>query len=456
MTDVMGAREALGTSVDEEAIAALRRDFAADPAARVALNAVSRTSVDELALSREVVTATDFSFSVHLDDWPVTHQRSSGRCWFFAALNLFRAGAMKSMRLKDFEFSQNFTLFWDKFERANWFLEAMIDTASRPLDDRTVAFMLDRPIDDGGQWNMAVNIVRKHGVVPKAVMPETESSSATGRMNRTLRHRLRAGASELRRGQRGGADRAALEELKGGVLRDIWRILNIHLGTPPERFDWQWKDRDGAFHRDGDMTPLSFAERYIGLPIDDYVCLVHDPRESSPRGLSYTVDRLGNVVGGAPVVYLNVEVELMKELTRKQLEAGTPVWMGCDVGKQMHRELGLWDARLFEYEGLYGVELGLSKAERLDYHQTSMTHAMLFTGVDVAAGRTRRWRVENSWGAEKCGQKGFFTMNDSWFDDYMFEIAAPRAMLPESLREALAAPPVMLPAWDPMGSLAAG
>jgi bleomycin hydrolase len=82
-----------------------------------------------------------------------------------------------------------------------------------------------------------------------------------------------------------------------------------------------------------------------------------------------------------------------------------------------------------------------------------MTHAMLFTGVDVVDGATRKWRVENSWGSDK-GRDGFYTMNDSWFDEYVFEIAARRGAIPEELRRALDAEPIVLPAWDPMGSLA--
>jgi len=83
-----------------------------------------------------------------------------------------------------------------------------------------------------------------------------------------------------------------------------------------------------------------------------------------------------------------------------------------------------------------------------------MTHAMLFTGVDVVEGEARRWRVENSWGTDKSGEKGFYTMNDNWFDEYMFEIAAPKSYLTEEMLSGLETNPVVLPAWDPMGSLA--
>ena len=435
--------------IDEE-IARFRND----PFARMAQNAVTKTPADNVALNREIVTDMDFTFSTRLDSWTATNQKRSGRCWMFAALNLLRVGAMEKMDIKNFEFSQNYTLFWDKFERANYFLEAIIDTAGRDVEDRLVAFLLGQPLSDGGQWNMAVNVIRKHGLVPKSAMPETESSSNTRRMNSILTCRLRQGARDIRRLIDSGKDDQALNQLKNHILSEVWRVLCIHLGTPPRQFMWQWRDHTGAFHRDGKMTPQQFAQKYITIPIDDYVCLVNDPRPENPYGVTYTVECLGNVVGGKRVVYLNIEIEQMKQITRQLLEARAPVWFGCDVGKQMRRDMGLWDAQLFDYKGLYGIDFDLSKADRLTFHQTSMTHAMLFTGVDVVDDGVRRWRVENSWGTEKSGQKGFYAMNDSWFDEYMFEIAAPKSFLSEAQLAAFEHEPRVLPAWDPMGALA--
>ena len=441
-------------ALGEAALARLRDEFAANPTNRLAQNAVTQVTADDVALNRAIVTATDHTFSNRLDEWSVTNQKRSGRCWMFAGLNLFRVGAMKQMGLKSFEFSQSYPMFWDKLERANYFLEAMIATADRDVDDRTVAFLLSHPAEDGGQWNMFVNLVKKHGLVPKSVMPETESSSSSARMNSILRRKLREGATTLRRLHATGADPAALRAAKDEILEVIYRILAIHLGTPPERFTWQWTDKDGNFHRDADLTPQEFAARYVTLPIDEYVCLVNDPRPNSPYGHTYTVDYLGNVVGGAPVVYLNVDIETMKAIARQTIEDGEPVWFGCDVGKMMRRDLGIWDKDLYDYGSLYGTTFGMSKAERLLYQETQMTHAMLFTGVDLLDGKARRWRVENSWG-EEGGQKGFYTMNDNWFDEYTFEIAARKSLLPANLQAALAqAAPIVLPAWDPMGALA--
>ena len=431
----------------------MRQDFQAKPIYSVMQNAITHTSVDGLAWRHDVTKDAEHSYSIKLDKWTATNQKGSGRCWMFAAMNLFRVGAMKKLKLDNFEFSQNYPLFWDKLEKANHFLEAMIDTADRDLDDRTVKHLMHHAVDDGGQWNMFIDLVHKHGLAPKTVMPETQSSSSTGSMNKVLTDKLRLGAKMLRDLAAEGAKMPQLREAKSEILNVIHRILCIHLGTPPEKFDWQWTDKAGKLHRQRGMTPKRFAETYVTVDMDDYVCLVHDPRATSPIGRTFTVDYLGNVVGGKKVVYLNIDVELMKRIAMRTLQDGEPVWFGCDVGQQMHRETGMWDARVQDYASIYDTSFQMDKAARLEYGATAMSHAMLFTGVDIVGGKPQRWRVENSWGTDK-GQGGFWRMNDSWFNEHMFEIAAKSKYLPAKLRDALKRKPIVLPAWDPMGSLA--
>lgn len=443
-------------------LASLRQRFEADPHARLLQNAAVRTRIEDVALSRDRSTALDHSFSHVLDDWSATNQKQSGRCWMFAGLNLLRVGAMRKMNLASFEFSQTHTQFWDKLERANYFLEAILETSDRPIDDRTVAWLLDHPLDDGGQWDMFVALIRKHGLVPQAVMPETASSSCTRTMNAHLLAIVRQGAAAVREAQERGV--GAQRQAKHDCLATVHRVLCLHLGTPPTEFDWQWTDKDKRFHRggvngrsDGRYTPQQFAEAFVTLPLDELVCLVHDPRPTSPIGRCFTVQYLGNVVGAPIVRYLNVPIEVIRDAALQTILAGEPVWFGCDVGKMMHRDLGLWHEKLYDLEGLYATRLTMSKADRLVHHETKMTHAMLFTGVDVVErdgrARPRRWRVENSWG-EEVGRKGFFAMDDSWFDQHLFEIAVRKRHVPRELLRALDDPPIVLPPWDPMGALA--
>ena len=442
----------MSKGVTEAQIEEFRKSFDSDPSATIAQNAVSNADLSTLALRRDLVQNMDFSFSTKLDEWSATNQRRSGRCWLFATLNLFRVGAMKKMNVKNFEFSQAHIHFWDKLERANHFLEAILETSDRPVDDRTIHFLLSDPIGDGGQWNMATNLIRKHGLVPMSAYPESHSSSSTRSMNTVLKDILRTTASEIRGILDDGGSKNEARKHKEERMKEIWRVLCIHLGTPPEKFDWQWRDKDKEFHRKGTMTPLEFVDEYVEVDWEEYICIVNDPRNEYYR--TYTVDFLQNVAGGPPVVYLNVPSDEMKDITQRLLEDGIPVWMGCDVGKNMARKRGLWDADLYDLKGLYGIQFGMEKADRLRFGQTMMTHAMLFTGVDVVDGKPRRWRVENSWGSEDSGEKGFYTMNDNWYDEHMFEIAAPKDYLTDEMKSGLKGDPIVLPAWDPMGSLA--
>lgn len=392
--------------------------------------------------------------SHRLDQWKATSQKKSGRCWLFSSLNLLRDTTRERIGVKDFEFSQNYVLFFDKLERANYFLRDMVASASEPVDSRLVQFLLSEVLGDGGQWDMAVSLYQKHGLVPKEAMPETQSSSNTSRMNTRLQVLLRRSALEVRELLASGASPEEVEALISTVLDAVWRILVICLGEPPRSFDWEWRDDAGEFHRDGTVTPKEFFDRYVGVDLSEYVCLVDDPRRAHAKGQALTVEHLGNVIGGRQIRYINTEMATIKKIASRMIARGEPVWFGADVSQQSERDLGLLVEELHDYSGLFGVDLKTTKEQRVLSGESAMNHAMLFTGVDIDEdGHPRRWRVENSWG-EDVGEKGFFTMDDAWFSEYVFEVVVKISELPDELRPAVTSEPLVLPAWDPMGTLA--
>jgi len=443
-----------GTAITEKHLDIYRQRFTADPVHRAAMNAVTKTSVRAISMNREAVVRCNHTFSHMVKAGEATSQNASGRCWLFAGLNTWRMETAERMGLENFEFSQNYLMFWDKLEKANYFLESILSTLDEDTDGRLIQWLVQAPIQDGGQWDMFANLVRKYGVVPKSVMPETESSSSTGVMNERITLKLREYAALLRRLHRQGHGEVELRGHKERMLSEVYRMLCIHLGVPPASFPWQWRDSEKAFHRDGELTPRAFTDRYVQPNLDDMVCLIHCPQASKRFDTVYTISYLGNVVEGEIIRYLNVGLEVMKQAAVAMLKDGKPVWFGCDVGKMFDRDLGLLDLDLFEYEPVYGLEFGLDKAERLDYGQSAMNHAMVFTGVDLdEADRPTKWRVENSWG-DKPGNKGFMVMTDPWFDEYNYEVAVEKRYLSPELLEILAMEPVALPPWDPMGALA--
>lgn len=392
-------------------------------------------------------------FSIDLATGKVANQKQSGRCWMFAALNTFRHKLLTTFQLKDFELSQNYTFFWDKYEKANYFYENILATAEQPTASREVAFLMQTPQQDGGQWDMIVSLFQKYGVVPKAVMPESSSSSNSRDLNNYLNKLLRKHAVLLRQMV---AEEATAEEIQANreaMLQEVYNLLAISLGTPPEVFDFEYRDEEKNYHLDQALTPQSFYEKYVVVNLEDYVSIINAPTADKPFMRSYTVDMLGNVVAGKQVKYLNLEMEDFKALAVKQLEQGESVWFGCDVGQSSTRDSGIMALDAYDVEDLFDVDLTMTKAERLDYGESMMTHAMVLTGVDIINEQAMKWKVENSWG-EKVGDKGFFVMSDEWMDEYTYQIVVRKEFLTTEQLSAFEAEPTVLAPWDPMGALA--
>lgn len=392
-------------------------------------------------------------FSVDVTTGKVSNQKQSGRCWMFAALNTFRHKMLNDFNLKEFELSQNHTFFWDKYEKANYFYENILATTNEPLTSRKVAFLLQTPQQDGGQWDMIVSIFQKYGVVPKAVMPESSNSSNSRDLNNYLNKKLRKDAVALRQLVAEGKTAEDIQTAKEAMLEDIYRFLATSLGTPPETFDFEYRDEDKNYHIDRNLTPQSFYEKYVGVDLDDYVSIINAPTADKPYNQSYTVEMLGNVVGGKEVKYLNVDMPTFKKLAIAQLEQGESVWFGCDVGQSSTRDTGIMALDAYDINDLFDIDFTMTKAERLDFGESLMTHAMVLTGVDLIDGESTKWKVENSWG-EKVGTNGFFVMSDAWMDEYTYQIVVRKEFLTAEQLTAFEAEPTVLAPWDPMGALA--
>ncbi|TWW13050.1 aminopeptidase C [Dellaglioa algida] len=441
-------------SISSEQLAKFQKNLHARESHDVIERAVTKNGILANSYDLKAQAKMEPVFSIDLDVGNVSNQKQSGRCWMFAALNTMRHDMKTNFKVtKDFELSQNFTYFWDKLEKANYFYQNVLETADKPTDDRTVSWLMTTPQQDGGQWDMIVAIIEKYGVVPQSVMPETYNSSKSTEINATLNLKLRKDAVDLRELVAAGTGEAEIEAVKEAKLTEIYRLLAYSFGEPPATFDFEYRDSDNEYHIDKNLTPKTFYDKFIGWDLDEYVSIINGPTDDKPYNNMYTVDRLGNVVNGRPVRHLNVNMADFRDVAIKQLQSGESVWFGCDVGQSSERQLGIMDTELYHKDELFNIDLALSKAERLDYGESLMTHAMVLTGVDLVDNQATKWKVENSWG-EKVGKKGFFVMSDNWMEEYCYQVVVNKKFLPEKLQTILKEEPKVLAPWDPMGALA--
>ncbi|WP_105100443.1 aminopeptidase C [Streptococcus suis] len=432
----------------------LYANYLANPSLQATENAVSHNGLLKSLETRQSAIDNDYVFSIDLTKDAVSNQKASGRCWMFAALNTFRHKLISDFKLENFELSQAHTFFWDKYEKSNWFLEQIIATADQEIGSRKVKFLLDTPQQDGGQWDMVVALFEKYGVVPKSVYPESISSSASRELNQYLNKLLRQDAQILRDLLAKGASSKEVQVQKENLLQEIFNFLAVNLGLPPRSFDFAYRDKDNVYHRDTNVTPQAFYEKYVGLKLSDYVSIINAPTTDKPYNKSYTVELLGNVVGAPAVRYLNVEMNRFKELAIAQLKAGESVWFGSDVGQSSNRQTGIMATNTYDFSSGLGIHFHQDKAGRLDYSESLMTHAMVLTGVDLDDNeQPLKWKVENSWG-DKVGDKGYFVASDSWMDEYTYQIVVRKEFLTQEELAAYQAQPQVLSPWDPMGALA--
>ncbi len=437
--------------VTTELLAEWSKGYQNNPALQVATMALSKSEINDAATVSGKANTLRYHFSVEVPTLPVANQEKSGRCWLFAATNVLREKIAKDLNLKEFELSQSYMAFWDKFERANYFMESIIDTADLPTGDRTVSFILDTGVHDGGQWAMFANIVRKYGLVPKDAFDETCQSAATRQMNYYLNRFLKVCAVKLRKMVRDGADDQEMFSARGEMMGKVYSFLCACYGEPPKAFDFVYTDKDGGYHCDPGLTPVSFRDKYVGDLTDDMVSVIHAPTKDKPFGKTFCIRYLGNVVGESTVKHLNLEMNEIKEAVIAQLKDGQVVWFGSDVGHWGNRDRGYWDDQAFNVSLLTGLDLEISKEDALNYQFSAMNHAMVLTGVELRDGKPVRWKIENSWGGEK-GCKGYYLCSDSWFDQYVYQAAIRKKYLKDAAL--FDQEPIELDPWDPMGTLA--
>lgn len=449
------ARPAKG-SLSGPLLSHLRSSFEMDEADRARFNAITRCNLNELALSHEVKAKDDGLFSHRVKTKGITNQKAAGLCWLHASLNLLRPRVMEKLGLENFEFSTAYLQFWDLLEKGNRYLEGVIKLREADPLDRTWKILNQWTAGDGGWWAYAKALIQKYGLVPTSVMPETKNNKDTRIMSKVLNELLRSKAAKILKESEKDSRESALRKIKEEAMEDVYRFLSLNLGVPPIEFEWRYEkankaktsskkgvkqDRLTALRK---YTPQSFFKQTVGLELSDYHCLFHAP--DRPFGKHYVFEEQYCAVGAEEMNFVNLEIGAIKKICLKAILANEPVPFGVDMGIDQSTKHGLMEHKLFDYESLFGISMELSKAERKRLCAQRAGHMMAIIGADLRKGVPQKWLIENSWGDDK-GQKGLWTLFDSWFDEHLDHVIAHKKHIPAKTLRIFKEKPVRLPIW---------
>lgn len=443
------AQQAAKGGIDSQMLQQIEQSYKGTADDKALRNAIGNNDINALALNQDNQKAMDTHFSISVKSKGITNQQSSGRCWLFTGLNVMRAKAIAKYDMPAFEFSQVYTFFWDQLEKSNLFLQAIIDTSDKPMDDQTVDWLFRNPLSDGGTFCGVADLVMKYGLVPKDAMPETYSSNHTSQMARLIGLKLKEFGLQLRDEAAHGAKAADIEKTKTEMLGTVYRMLVLNLGVPPKEFDFIRRDADGNPVETEHHTPQSFLDKYGDKSLlTNYVMLMNDPTREYYK--TYEIDYDRHTYDGHNWVYLNLPIDEIKDMAIASLRDNTMMYFSCDVGKFSDSKRGLLDVNNYDYGSLFGTTFGMDKKQRILTHSSGSSHAITLMAVDLDKdGKPTKWEVENSWGADR-GYKGYLIMTDEWFNEYMFRLVVETKYVPAKIQELFKQTPTKLPAWDPM------
>ena len=438
-------------SLSPQELTTLQSSFRMDDHTRAMYNAITSIGINQLTLNRDLVRKHNDLFSDKITTSAVTNQLLSGRCWLFAGLNILRPELVVKHKLGKFELSQNYLAFWDKLEKANCFFEDIIDLADRDTLDRDLQTVLTHAGWDDGWWDYVPALIKKYGVVPQEIMPETHNSSDTAQMNSALSNMLKVEAGRLRELKHQSKSLADLRAEKARALAEVYRFLVINLGEPPKEFSWRFEDKDSKLSPMKSYTPQSFWKEWVGeINFDDYVQLANVPGQDF--GKLYEISHSRNIQGAPDLRYLNLEIDVLKAAALKSVLDKQPVWFSADVSKDQDSPHGIMEVGVHDFTSIFGDTGKLTKAQRWSYYEGGPNHAMVLMGVDLQDKKPVKWLVENSWGKDK-GHDGYWSLYDNWFNEHVYTIVVKKSHVPAEVLKLYQQMPVVLPRWHPMASL---
>ncbi len=432
--------------INSEMITKFQNEYLNNKIFTVGRNALTQNSISNLVYVKEQEKNTQKNFTIDLDNLPVLNQGASRRCWIYSGLEILRKHMIEQYNIEEFIFSSNYISFYDKLEKANFFIETMTELINRDIDDREIEFMLRKGIRDGGYWQNFVNLINKYGIVPEYVFPDTYSSSNTKELNELLSKYLRKFTIEIRKNKNN------INEIKEKTLQDVYNILCNCQGIPPNQFDFEFKDKNNKYKIIKNITPLEFFNTYIKIDFEQYHDIINYPSPNKPFNKTYTVKHLYNVLGYKENLFLNLNYTRLEEMIIQQLKNGDIVYFSCDNGKYMNNEKGIWNDKQYDYENLFQIDLSLEKGEMLDSRECYFGHTMVITGIELEDNRIKRFKIKNSWGKSETNS-GYWIATPSWMKKYLYQIVIKEDYMLKDEIELLKTKPIELNIWDSLAEL---
>lgn len=406
-------------------------------------NIIARNGLENSCMNKDVIMENPPVFNVELPETTIQNQRDSHKCWIYAGLNmiLYDVANNLNMDVTKLSLSNNYIAFFDKLEKSNNAYENIIQLETISLDFINQKNIVTNCVAEGGYWNWFVAIVNKYGMVPKSKMPDVKESMNFQKLEEIFTEKVKKDITQILKLKESQESLENLREFKKQCLRENYFLLSKVLGEPKRNFDFEYKDKQNHYVRYVDITPLEFKEKFLKLPLDDFISIGNVPMYNKEYNRKYRKAYLGNIFEGSYVEFINLPIEELKRMTIEQLQDGVPVWLGTHIQKCRDTESGVLDCRLYDYDKMLDFH-SLSKEESLNLRDIDMQHAMVFKGVNIIDNKPNRWKVEDSYG-DKEKVNGYYIMNDNFFEKFVLNVIINKKYLTEEQRKIWKEEPIL-------------
>ena len=421
--------------IKKEILKRLRDNYLSDENNVIRNRILNKTALVDLVTNYE--DNLDVSFNIEIKTHNVVDQKSTGRCWSFAGLNILREEVIKKCNLNDFELSGSYIAFYDKLERFNLLMERL-SNYEKNVYNKYVQDILKTGFDDGSTFSEFKELIKKYGVVPKNMFSNSFSSNDTGELNDILSRLLRKYYLELENTNN-------IAKLKDKYLNYAYKILGSVYGLPKDKFDFEYVDNNNEYHIDKNITPKEFYDKYIGIDLDnDYIEIYSYKDEKYKLNKLYKLEE-GSLISGSKVTpVLNLDYKRLEELIINQLSNNELVYFSTSTTTKY--ENGMWIDLMSRYTNLFDIDLNMNNNEIFRTYGSMGEHSMVITGVNTNL-KFKKWKVENSWG-DKEGNNGYFVMEDKFLKNYIISAVINKKYLNKKELDVVDSNPIEVSKWD--------